>query len=180
MQKSWKLPFAVAFLLATVPLHAQSASPSAEAKALATVMKVGEQMREGLLFGIQKAIQQGRASQKEYDCMKSSSLVSLEDTYATAFGAALSPDELKDAAAFLSTPHGKEYLRYARSLERKQRGLPDPDPKPELTDKETAATLKFLEKSAGKKLLETRAFETAEFRSSLVARVSELVIKCKA
>jgi hypothetical protein len=179
MSNRWKTFFASILIPATVNVSAQPAVPPAEAKALVAAMQVAEQAREGVLAGVQKAVQQGRASQKEFDCIKAANLGSVEDAYASAFAAALSPAEMKDATAFLSSPEGKAYLRYARSEERKQRGLPDPDPKSGLTDKETAAALGFVEKSAGKKLLETRSFETAEFRSALIRGISEVATKCK-
>lgn len=178
MPKSWKLPLASAVLLAaSANLYAQAPSP--EAMALVSAMQVGEQAREGVLAGIKMAIQQGRATQKEFDCVKVANLSTVESAYAIAFAAALTPAEMKDAATFLSSPEGKEYLRYGRTQERKQRGLPDSDPKLELTDKETAAALKFAEKSAGKKLLERRSFETPEFRSALIKGISEVASKCK-
>jgi hypothetical protein len=180
MPNCGKLPLAAALLLATANLYAQSAAPPAEAKALVSAMHVAEQAREGLLAGVQKAVEQGRATQKDLDCMKSSSLGYFADAYATAFASALSSQELKDASAFFSSPEGKAYLRFSRSLELKQRGVPDSDPKTDLSEKETSAIMKFMGSSAGKKLVQERSYETTEFRSALIRGTSALQSKCRA
>jgi hypothetical protein len=118
MPKSWKLPLASAILLAaSANLYAQA--PSAEAMALASAMQVAEQAREGVLAGVQAAIQQGRATQKEFDCIKAANLGGLESAYATAFDGALTPAEMKEAAAalkFVGGSAGKKLLE-RRSFE---------------------------------------------------------------
>jgi hypothetical protein len=165
-------------LIATTQIHAQSAPIPADAKALAQAMGLAESTRLGIEASLQKAILQGRSTQKELDCVKGSSVDFAADAYATAMASALSADETKQAIAFFSSPEGREYLRYSRSLELKQRGIPDADPKPELTDTETRAAQKFMEKSAGKKLLEDRVLETPEVRAALARGVIALRNKC--
>jgi hypothetical protein len=165
-------------LVATTQIHAQAAPIPADAKTLAQAMQLAESTRMGIEASIQKAILQGRSTQKELDCMKASNLDFAADAYATAMATALSPEETKQAIAYFSSPEGRAYLRYSRSMELKQRGIPDADPKSDLTDAETRATQKFLEKSAGKKLLEDRVLETPEVRAALTRGVIALKSRC--
>jgi hypothetical protein len=158
--------------------HAQ-APAAADAKSLAAAMQLGQSTRIGIEASVKKAIQQGHAKPGELDCMKAANFDFVVEVYSKAIAAALSAEEIKHATAFFSSPEGQAYTRYSRSLELKGRGVPEANPKTELTAAEQSATMKFLENSAGKKLLEQHAIETPEVRASLTREVSALVVKCR-
>jgi len=177
--KQWLAPISLwAVLCASAGAQAQALVVSAEAKRLAQAMQLRESTRLGAELSLQKALEQGRISQQELDCTKASSLDFAVDAYSTAIATALSADEIKRANAFFTSPAGRAYLRYSRSIELKQRNIPDPDPKPELDAKETAAATKFLETSAGKKLIEQRVFETSALKSSLAQGFLAIKTQC--
>jgi hypothetical protein len=156
-----------------------AANPTSEAKALAKSMRLIESARIGFEALVQKRIQGGLAGQKELDCVRADDLAFAADAYASAIDASLSPEEIKDAVGFFSTPEGQAYLDYSRTLEMQQRGIPNPHPKGELTAAETRETLKFMERSAGKTILDERVLESTELKWSLLNGVTGLVDRCK-
>jgi hypothetical protein len=166
-------------VLLSAQVCAQTAPVTPDVKSLAAAMELSQSTRIGIEASVQKAIQQGYAKPGELDCMKAANFDFVVEVYSRAIASALSAEEVKQAIAFFSSPAGQAYTRYSRSLELKARGVPDANPKTELTDAEQSATMKFLEKSAGKKLLEQHAIETPELRASLTREVSALVQKCR-
>jgi hypothetical protein len=156
-----------------------AANPTSEAKALAKSMRLIESARIGFEVLVQKRIQGGLAGQKELDCVRADDLAFAADAYASAIDASLSPEEIKDAVGFFSTPEGQAYLDYSRTLEMQQRGIPNPHPKGELTAAETRETLKFMERSARKKILDERVLESTELKWSLLNGVTGLVDAAK-
>ena len=168
----------LALLLSVMDAHAQKVSESADARALVDAMHLSEHVRAGLEAGVRKAIEQGRSTQKELECTRGANLSFATDAYATAIAAALSPYEIKQAIAFFTTPEGGAYLKYSFGLELHQRGIRD-QPRYELTAVEEREVLKFIDKSAGKKLLQDRVHETPELRASLIRGVSALVAQCR-
>jgi len=147
---------------------------------LAQYMQLRESTRLGAEISLQKAVEQGRITQQEFDCTKASSLDFALDAYSAAIAAALSPSEIKQANAFFSSPAGHSYLRYSRSLELHQRGIPDVDPKLGLDKAESAATNKFIATSAGKKLIQDRVIETPELKTELARGFAALKTQCSA
>lgn len=158
-------------------LSAQPAQITAGARALSEAMQSTAQARMGIEASIQKAIEQGNATEKELGCTKSDDLAFVSEAYARAIDAALSAEEMQVATDFFSSPEGKGYLEYSRSLEFKQRGITDPNPKT-LSTKEERAARKFLETTAGKKLLEDRVLETSQLRENLMRGMKDLITKC--
>jgi hypothetical protein len=158
-------------------LAAQSVQVTEGAKALSQAMQSTAQARLGIEASIQKGIEQGKATEKVLECSRTQDLAFVSDAYAQAIDAALSGEEMQVATEFFSSPAGKAYLEYSRSLEFKQKGIPDPNPKT-LSAAEERATRKFLGASAGKKLLEDRVLETPQLRASLTRGMSDLISKC--
>jgi hypothetical protein len=166
-------------VLLSAQVQAQTAPMKPDAKALAAAMQLSQSTRIGIEASVQKAIQQGYAKPRELDCMKAANFDFVVEAYSGAIASALSAEEIKQAIAFFSSPAGQAYTRYSRSLELKARGIPDANPKTELTAAEQDAAMKFIAKSAGKKLLEDRVIETPALKSSLTRGVSALVEKCR-
>lgn len=160
-----------------VNLSAQPAQITADAKALSQAMQSTEQARIGIEASIKKGIEQGKATEKVLECSRTQDLAFVSDAYAQAIDSALSAEDMKLATEFFSSPAGKAYLEYSRTLELSQRGISDPNPK-KLSAAEERATRKFLGTSAGKKLLEDRVLETPELRSNLTRGMVELIQKC--
>jgi hypothetical protein len=100
------------------------------------------------------------------------------DAYATAIATKLSREEIKEAIAFFKTSEGREYLRYTRSMSLQRRGIPDPDPKRELTTAENQAMTKFMGKSAGKKLLQDHVLDGPDLSRSLQVGMRDLYEHC--
>jgi hypothetical protein len=158
-------------------LSAQPAQITAGAKALSQAMQSTAQARMGIEASIQKGIEQGKATEKVLECSRAHDLAFVSDAYAQAIDAALSEEEMQVATEFFSSPAGKAYLEYSRSLEFKQKGIPDPNPKT-LSAAEERATRKFLAATAGKKLLEERVLETPQLRANLTRGMGDLISKC--
>lgn len=168
--------FACSLLLAGA-VSAQSAQITEGARALSNAMQSTQQARIGIEASIRKGIEQGKATEKVLECSRTHDLAFVSDAYAQAIDAALSAEEMQVATEFFSSAAGKAYLEYSRSLELRQKGLPDANPKT-LAGAEERATRKFLATSAGKKILEDRALETPELRANLTRGMVELVSKC--
>jgi hypothetical protein len=177
--KTWIAPISLTVAIcASAGLNAQTPKILAGAKQLAQSMQLRESTKLGAELSLQKAVEQGRVSQQELDCTRASNLDFAIDAYSAAIAAALSSSELKQANVFFSGEAGRAYAHYARSVEMRQRGIPDPDPKLELTPAETAAATKFLATSAGKKLLQDRVMETPQLKASLAQGFVALKAKC--
>jgi len=174
-----RVGLAVGLGLFSGTLQAETPPPvsTVDARALAESMHVAEQSRIGLVAGLDMSVQQGKITQQKADCIKSADLSFTTDLYATSIQATLSPAEIKDAIKFFSSPAGQGYIEYSRSLEFKQRGVPDPKPK-ELNDKETRATLAFMETSAGKKILDQQVLQSADLKSALMRGMFDVVRRC--
>ena len=170
--------FSLCFLFAG-SLSAQTTQIPADAKTLAQAMQASEQSRMGIEASIQNAIKQGKSTEKVLECSRADELAFTTNAYAEAIAAALSADEIQQATTFFASPAGKAYLEYSRSLEFQQRGIPDAKPR-KLSGAEERATRKFLQASAGKKLLEDRVLETPQLRAALTRGMVELVSKCSA
>ncbi len=165
------------FLLLAGNLSAQTAQISPGAKALSQAMQSTAQARLGIEASIRKGIEQGKATEKVLECSRSHDLAFVSDAYAQAIDASLSADEMQVATEFFSSPAGKAYLEYSRTLELQQKGIADPNPK-KLSGAEERATRKFMETSAGKKILEDRVLETSQLRSNLTRGMIDLVSTC--
>jgi hypothetical protein len=164
-------------LLLAANLAAQTVQITAGAKALSQAMQTTAQARMGIEASIQKGIEQGKATEKVLECSRAHDLAFVSDAYSQAIDSALSGEEMQLATEFFSSAAGKAYLEYSRSLEFKQRGIPDPNPK-KLSAAEERATRKFLAASAGKKLLEDRVLETSQLRASLTRGMVDLISTC--
>ena len=177
--KTWIAPMSLTVAIgASAGLNAQTPKILAGAKQLAQSMQLRESTKLGAEVSLQKAVEEGRISQQELDCTKAANLDFALDAYSAAIAAALSSSELKQANAFFSSPAGRGFGHYSRSLELRQRGIPNPDPKLELTPVETAAATKFLATSAGKKLIEDRVLETPQLKASLAQGFVALKAQC--
>jgi hypothetical protein len=178
-RKTWLAPISLTVAIcASAGLDAQTPKIPAAAKQIAQAMQLRESTKTGAELSLQKAVEQGRVSQAELDCTKASNLDFAVDAYAAAIAAALSSSELKQANSFFSGAAGRAYAHYARSVELRQRGIPDPDPKLELTPAETAAATKFLATNAGRKLLRDRVMETPQLKASLAQGFVALKARC--
>lgn len=176
-RRTFPLASVACALLMAGNVSAQPAQISAGARALSQAMQSTAQARLGIEASIQEAIGKGKTTEKELACTRTHDLAFVADAYAQAIDASLSAEEMQVATEFFSSPNGKAYLEYSRSLEFSQRGIPDPNPR-KLNGAEERAALEFLETSAGKKLLEDRVLETSQLRSSLMRGMSELISKC--
>jgi sulfur transfer complex TusBCD TusB component (DsrH family) len=145
---------------------------------LAEAMEVEDQVREGFVAAVQSAMRSGRATEAELNCMKNERMAFANDVYAAGLTKALSQDELSVATDFFSSSAGKAFLKYSREQELKARGI-QPSSSGELSQDAYAGILKFMETSAGKKLVEQRLHETAELKESLASRAGPIILKCK-
>lgn len=173
------LPLVLLLSAANVPAQAPQSKPS-EAKLLAQAMQVAQSSRTGIEASVQKAIQDGRSTQKELDCVKAANMDFAVDAYAAAIETALTPAEINRALVFFASAEGRGYLKYSRTQELQARGIADAEPKTDLTPAEYRATTSFLDSSAGKKLLEAHVLETSELKSALARSLMALVNRCGA
>jgi TonB family protein len=148
---------------------------SREAVLLAEAMLTVQSYRSRLISVAEKRVPENPAV---VECFRNAELNEVRDAYASAFAAALTPAELKDALAFFYSPAGRSYAASGQWHKLMAGGTVTADKPPSLSDDEFVAVGAFLATSAGSKLSRREVLKADELEDNVTVRLRPLINEC--
>jgi hypothetical protein len=156
------------------------AAPPAPATAVHVVQLM--QLDTGALLGVKASVRdgarQGKVPPDQLQCMERLSPADLTEVLTGIVSSTLSASEIAETDAFYSTAVGRKSVQIGVDQLRQKFGDATVGPIQPFTAEDEAATRKFSETPAGKKLFVDKVLQTGPAMGALRARILSLMVAC--